>query len=112
MESSSRQSCRTNSRRSSDSSCGCAFVQSSNKWRETFAGTKLIAELMRAIFSGDPAHAHAVQHAVGRIIQLNQNSRVSRAAAVAGPLSIGSFGDRAHLRGEEDGAWMHARRDN
>src|SRR6266478_8300105 len=103
MEFSSRRFCRTSSRHSSDSSCGCAFIQPGHEGRETFACAQLIAELMRAILPGDFANAHAIQHSVGRIILLNEDRRIRSIEAVEETLGVGAFPECTHLYGEESG---------
>src|SRR5260370_41536761 len=92
MEFSSRQFCRTNSRRSSVPSCGRSFVETRDKRSKTFAAVELLAELVRGVFAGHPADAHAIKHAVGRIILLNVNRRVRSVEAVAETFGIGTRG--------------------
>src|SRR5260370_8570967 len=78
MEFSSPRFCRTNNRHSSVPSCGRAFVEARNKRSKTFAVVELLAKLVRRVFAGNPADAHAIKHAVGRIILLNKNGRVGK----------------------------------
>src|SRR6266700_3411824 len=109
MESSSLLFCRTNSRRSSDSSCGRALIQPGHEWRKTFAVAQLIAELVRAILAGDFPDAHPVQQAVGRIVLLNEDRRVGNAEAVAETFGVGAIAKCAHLHGEESGRGIDTR---
>src|SRR5260370_39925046 len=106
MESSSLRFCRTNSRRSSDSSCGRALIQSGHEWRETFAIPELVAELVCAILAGDFPDAHPVQQAVGRIILLNEDGRVGSGEAVAETFGVVAVAKSSPLHGKESGRWV------
>src|SRR5260370_4747582 len=99
MEFSSPRFCRTNSRHSSVLSCGRAFVEARNKRSKAFAVVKLLAKLVRRVFAGNPADAHAIKHAVGRIILLNKNRRVGNVEAVADTVAGAAIAENAHLEG-------------
>src|SRR5712664_444959 len=101
MEFSSPRFCRTNSRHSSVPSCGRAFVEARNKRSKTFAVVKLLAKLVRRVFAGNPADAHAIKHAVGRVILLNKDRRVGNAEAVAETFGVAAIAESTHLDGKE-----------
>src|SRR6202171_1688052 len=108
MEFSSRRFCRTNNRHSSVPSCGCAFVETRNKRSKTFAVVELPAKLVCGVFAGNPADAHAIKHAVGRIILLNKYWRVGGAEALAEALGIAAVAESTDLYGEKTGCGIHA----
>src|SRR5258706_413813 len=103
MEFSSPRFCRTNNRHSSVPSCGCAFVETRNKRSKTFAVVELPAKLVRGVFAGNPADAHAIKHAIRRIILLNKDGRVGSAEALAETLGVGA-GTETDLLRFTDGA--------
>src|SRR5260370_38798580 len=94
MEFSSPRFCRTNSRHSSVLSCGRAFVEARNKRSKAFAVVKLLAKLVRRVFAGNPADAHPIKHAVGRIRLLNKNRRVGNVEAGAGTFGVCAMRER------------------
>src|SRR6266851_4232018 len=108
MESSSRRFCRTSNRHSSVPSCGCAFVETRDKGSKTFAVVELLPKLVRRVFAGNPANAHAIIHAVGRIILLNEDRRVGGAEAVAETLGVGAVAERTDLHSEKTGGGIDA----
>src|SRR5260370_23374708 len=112
MEFSSPRFCRTNSRHASVPSCGRAFVEARNKRSKTFAVVELLAKLVRRVFAGNPADAHAIKHAVGRIILLNENGRVGNVEAVAETFGVAAVPESAHLDGEETCGRIDSGREN
>src|SRR5258708_2624454 len=108
MEFSSPRFCRTNNRHSSVPSCGCAFVETRNKRSKTFAVVELPAKLVRGVFAANPADAHAIKHAVGRIILLNKDGRVGSAEALAETLGVGAVAESTNLHGEKTGRGIDA----
>src|SRR5437764_12307969 len=101
MESSWPRSYRTGSRCSSAPSPRRAFVETRNKRSKSFAVVELLAELARGVFAGDPADAHAIQHAIGRIILLNKDGRVGGAEPVAEPFGVAAIAESSDLQGEK-----------
>src|SRR5256885_12222126 len=55
----------------------------------------------RGVFAGDPADAHAIQHAIGRIILLNKDGRVGGAEPVAEPFGVAAIAESTDLQGEK-----------
>src|SRR6267378_6603713 len=108
MEFSSPRFCRTNNRHSSVPPCGCAFVETRNKRSKTFPVVKLPAKLARGVFAGNPADAHAIKHAVGRIILLNIYGRVGSAEALAETFGIAAVAESTDLHGEKTGRGINA----
>src|SRR6266446_942370 len=107
-ESSSPRFCRTNSRHSSVPTCGRAFVETRNKRSKAFAATQLLAKLVRRVFAGNPTDAHAIKHAVGRIILLNEDRRVGGVEAVSEAFCVGAVAESTDLQGEKTGSWIEA----
>src|SRR5260370_19106870 len=103
MESFSPRFCRTDSRRSSVFSCGRTFVETRDKRSKTSAVVQLFAELVRRVFAGNPADAHAIKHAVRRIIFLNKDGRIGSAEAVAETFGVAAVAERTYLHGEKTG---------
>src|SRR5689334_12986150 len=101
MESSSRRFCRTNIRRSLVPSCRCVFVKPRDEWSEALATAQLVAELACLFFSGYFADAHAIEHAVRRVILLNEDGRVGDTQAIAKAFGVGAFAESANLHGEK-----------
>src|SRR5260370_10729961 len=97
MEFSSRRFCRTNSRHSLVPSCGCAIVETRNERDKTFSAVELLAKLVRRVFAGNPADAHAIKNTVGRAILLNEDRRVGGAEAVLETFGIAPVPERPHL---------------
>src|SRR5437870_445643 len=108
MEFSSPRFCRTNSRHSSVPSCGQAFVETRNQRSKTIVAAQLLAQLARRVFAGNPADAHAIKHAVGRIILLNEDRRVGGVEAVAETFCVGALAESTDLQGEKTGSWIDA----
>src|SRR2546430_15728164 len=108
MESSSLRFCKTDSQRSSVSSCGRAFVQTRNKRSKAFAVAKLLAELVRGVLAENSADAHAIKHAVGRIILLDKDRRVGGVEAVAETVGVGAGGERTDLHSEKNAGGVRA----
>src|SRR6266576_299662 len=108
MEFSSPRFCRTNSRHSSVPSCGQAFVETRNQRSKTIAVVELLAKLARRVFAGNPADAHAIKHAVGRIILLNKDRRVGGIEAVSEAVCVGAVAESTDLQGEKTGSWIDA----
>src|SRR5258706_16447609 len=55
------------------SSRGRAFIQTNHHRRKPFTAAKLLAELVRGVFSGNLANPHAIKQSVRRIVPLNEN---------------------------------------
>src|SRR6266513_5573070 len=108
MEFSSPRFCRTNSRHSSVPSCAQAFVETRNQRSKTIAVVELLAKLARRVFAGNPADAHAIKHAVGRIILLNEDRRVGGVEAVSEAFCVGALAESTNLQGEKTGSWIEA----
>src|SRR4030088_2795293 len=108
MELSSPRSCRTGSRDSSDSSCGCAFVETRNKRSKAFVVVELFAELVRCCFAGNPADAYSIKQAVGGIILLNEDRRIGGAEALAKTFRVGAVAESSDLHGEKAGSRIDA----
>src|SRR5229473_6318387 len=83
------------------SSRGAAFIQAHDHRRKPFTAAKLLAELMRRVFSRNSADAHAIKQTVGRIILLDENRRVRSIQALAQTLGIAAVAKRADLHGEK-----------
>src|SRR5260370_41296054 len=103
MEFSSPRFCRTNSRHSSILSCGRAFVETRNKRSKALAAAELLAKLARRVFAGNPADAHPIKHAVGRIILLDEDWRIGDVEAVAQTLFVRPLTGSSGLHGEKTG---------
>src|SRR5260370_41199844 len=103
MESFSPRFCRTDSRRSSVSSRGRTFVETRDKRSKTSAVVQLFAELVRRVFAGNPADAHAIKHAVRRIIFLNKDERIGSAEAATETFGVAAVTERTYLYGEKTG---------
>src|SRR5260370_14016299 len=108
MDSFSPRVCRTDSRRSSVSSCGRTFVETRDKRSKTSAVEELFAELVRRSFAGNPADAQAIKHAVRRIIFLNKDGRIGSAEAVAETFGVAAVTERTYLHGEKTGGGIDA----
>src|SRR5260370_35376043 len=93
MEFSSPRFCRTNSRHSSILSCGRAFVETRNKRSKALAAAELLAKLARRVFAGNPADAHPIKHAVGRIILLDEDWRMGDVEAVRRTLGFSALSE-------------------
>src|SRR5260370_25860567 len=111
MDSFSPRVCRTDSRRSSVSSCGRTFVETRDKRSKTSAVVELFAELVRRVFAGNPADAHAIKHAVRRIIFLNKDGRIGSAEAGAETFGVAAVTERTYLHGEKTGGGQNAAAD-
>src|SRR5258708_8449452 len=101
MEFSSQRFCRTNSRHSSILSCGRAFVETRNKRSKALAAAELLAKLARRVFAGNPADAHPIKHAVGRIILLDEDWRIGDVEAVAKTFCGSALAESTDLHGEK-----------
>src|SRR5580693_4869545 len=109
-ESASRQFCKTGSRHSSIPSPRGGFVKAYHERCESLAATKLFAQLVRGVFSGNLADTHPIVQAVRRIVLLNENRRIGKIQAVAQALCIGLIAKRADLHGKKSASRIDTRR--
>src|SRR5260370_9336969 len=101
---------RTNSRQSLVASCGCAIVETRNERDKTFSAVELLAKMVRRVFAGNPADAHAIKNTVGRVILLNEDRRVGGAEAVLETFGIAAVAESTHLHGEKSRGGIHSGR--